>query len=195
MNSNPLCPPRRLSSVPLALLLLLAACGGEDGTLRVIRDGKWADFDHQRRDTLSADEEARLVLCGSDTGQSQEEDVGISACIHIPMDKALLGTGPRTLQISGTSYVKKTETVPAYTFTPREGNSPELRAVWVQTSCFERPDPLSSDVMQLVHGQLVLEENSATRLRGRLVLKMEGVTYGPCYGGGAEAELDFDASL
>ncbi|AKF86279.1 hypothetical protein MFUL124B02_24350 [Myxococcus fulvus 124B02] len=195
MTSNPIRPLRRLSSAPVALLLLLAACGAEDGTLRVIRDGKWKDFDHQRRSELSADEETRLVLCGSDTGRNVAEDVGRSACIHVVMDKALLGTGPRTLELAGTSYVKKTETFRSYTFKPRVENSPEMKAAWVQTSCFEPPDPVSLDVMQVVNGRLVLEENSATHLRGRMRLKMEGVTYGPCYGGGAEAELDFDASL
>jgi len=195
--------------VLLALVpsLLLAGCAPKDsdagqqdaddnevilspsGPLRMKNHaGAWVDFELDRKVTLDEDTPARLSFWGhSDPIPSAVDDeADLTLSLHVA--PAVLGTGPVTLTLDGSVTVPPSRTEPI-TFTPGPHHSAELLAAYASLSlnCAAPEDA----VLQTVSGTLVLTENSATHLRGRLDLTTQGSTAG-CPGGDTEAHLDFD---
>lgn len=183
----------------LALALLsLPACDsnepvGDMGTVQAKYDGEWKYFsDIQLGDLTSPDDPASpeissFVFCGTETGGRGLLD-NSSVCFNLRFDTAILGAGPATFVINGVVEVPlESEINP--TFTPGEPHSPGVRAVWVRTSCYGRPQ--EDDVRQQVSGTLELRVNDATRFVGHLVLDMAGTSSGQCSTPNARADVDF----
>jgi len=205
MRSLPTPSLRRQSFLPLALLLSLTACGDdptsekssepfEDSgeTLRVAYDGGWMSFDEHRTAGFLSDAPRALRLCGLNDPSRGVADDETTACATLWFDRTVLGTGPVTLTVAGSAVAATTDSFNDITFTPRGGHSPELLAVFVTTGCYGSvPDQA---LTQEVDGRLVLDENSDTRVRGRLVMRSEGKTAGRCPGDGAEVALSFDVT-
>ncbi|NTX67668.1 hypothetical protein HUA74_44180 [Myxococcus sp. CA051A] len=205
-------PPRsarRPSALLLASLLSLAACGDdavsdppldssiehyEDSgeTFRVTYDEGWMAFDQHRSAEFESGAPRTLRLCGLNDPSSVVADDETSACVSVRFDKEVLGAGPMTLAVAGDAIAAPTDSFRDITFTPRKGHSPKLQAVFVATGCYGTVP--KEALTQEVAGQLVLEENSDTRVRGRLVLRSVGKTAGRCSGDGAEVALSFDVA-
>ncbi|MCP3144519.1 hypothetical protein [Pyxidicoccus xibeiensis] len=178
---------------PLALLLLsLTACDSkeaEEDTLRVKYGETWRDFDEERIERLPSVTPRGLWFCGTHDPIPNAVDDETSVCINVTLDEALLGTGPATLTLEGTTTVP-VETSGQVAFTPGAGHSPGVVAAWANTGCFGAP-PTEPSVQQ-VKGQLVLEHNSDVWLSGRLKLQLTGTLAGSCPGSAAEADIEFD---
>ncbi|MFP2933531.1 hypothetical protein ACLESO_51985 [Pyxidicoccus sp. 3LG] len=192
---------RRLPTAwPLALLLLsLTACDPKDeddeesttDPIRVKYGETWRDFDKERTASLTGVTPRTLRLCGVNDPIPEAIDDETSVCLLINLDESLLGTGPGTLTLEGTSTVTvEDSTEPSFAAGP--GHSQGVGAVWASTGCFGPPSTESS--VQQVNGRLVLEENSATQLKGRLELQVTGKLAGRCPGTDAEADVEFDVA-
>lgn len=195
---------QKLCIVPLAVALSLTACGDELSPERVPPESIWVTDRLGSPSTLrtfsydmlpssflrvTADESLVLYVCASHSPNGTfGVDGDSTACIHLTLDEGVLGTGPKKLNIAGqSSYFAAGRTS---TFTSADGHSPEIKGAHASVSCAFRDS--TSDTTQEVSGRLVLEENSATRLRGYVVATSIGKLLGGCFGNKAEANLSFD---
>ncbi|QSQ15286.1 hypothetical protein [Myxococcus landrumensis] len=192
---------RTLAPLPWVLALSLAACGNnadgdnpkpgdEDATgyLRTNEPSKVRLFDLNPSFELKDGAPRRLNLCKWSDPDPTVADDEATACANMAFDDAVLGTGPKSFT------VKLGATLPPVgevTIVPREGHSPEIKEAYFSTGGCLAP-PQQGNRTQELSGTLVFEENTATRLRGRLELRSTGVTRGRCPGTDAEADLRFD---
>jgi hypothetical protein len=177
----------------LTLLLSLTACEPDEaqGSLRAKYGDKWKDFDEDRATTFTSDGAPRLSLCGTNDPLKHAADDETSLCVALTFDASLPGSGPATLTIDGTSTVPSPDLgSDNRTFEAGPTHTAGITGVWATTSCYGPPS--EEDAVQQLSGRLELEENSATRLKGRLVLNTTGPTGTRCPGTAAEADLEFD---
>ncbi len=178
----------------LALLLSLTACEPDEeaaeGTMRVKYGETWKEFDDVRDYTFHPEPAPKLILCGTNDPLPNAIDDETGLCVDVTFDPAIPGSGPATFTIDGTATVPSPDSGPNRTFEAGPAHTAGLAGVWASTSCYSSPS--EEDVVQQVSGELELEENSATRLKGRLVLDVTGTTGLTCPGSAAEVDLHFD---
>lgn len=177
----------------LALLLAVSACEPDDevqGSLRARFGESWKEFDEGRSYTFIADGPPTLYLCGDNDPLPNAIDDETGLCITLVLDASVSGSGPATFTIDGAGTVPYPDTYGNRTFAAGPAHSAGVTGVWATTSCFAAPS--EEDAVQQLSGRLELEENSATKYRGRLVLNVTGPLGTRCPGDAAEADLEFE---
>ncbi|AGC45808.1 hypothetical protein MYSTI_04516 [Myxococcus stipitatus DSM 14675] len=186
---------RTFAALPFALALSLTACGddakpGDEDATGYIRTSKPTQvlFHLNPQFELKDGAPRRLGLCKWSDPDPNTVDDESTACANVAFDEAALGTGPKSFTIKLGALLPPTGDA---TITPREGNSSEIKEAYFSTGGCLAP-PQRGDTTQELTGTLVFEENTATRLRGRLELRSTGATRGRCPVMDAEADLRFD---
>jgi hypothetical protein len=183
-------PHLRLSRLTVVLLLALSACGSEEPRFRAkLEDGSEDSFPGFNT-RLSGTDPLMLLTCSKDpTPQVADDERAL--CLNLHLDAAGLSAAgaPATLSIAGEARLTEPRGPTPPTFTVAAGHSPVVSVAWAIVGCYApvRPGPL----VQQLRGRLELEENSATRLSGRVVLTSEGELAVADCGKVSSADFDF----
>ncbi len=187
-------PNIRLSRLTVVLLLTLAACGSEEKKFRMNDEDGGEDSFPEFNTTLLGGDPLMLVACSEDPTPEIADDER-TLCLRIHLDAAGLSatSAPATLPIAGEARLTEPVGPTPPTFTAASDHSQVVSVAWVTVGCYapRREGPL----VQQLQGRLELEENSAKRLAGRVVLTSQGqLTVADC-GNVSSADFDFPFDL
>lgn len=183
----------------LALVFLLTACGGNDPvwelTMRARHGETWKAFTEDPGSHFITGDGAgsaglkQMTVCGFHGVTDADADGTHQSCMEVRLDPTALGAGPSVLTIAGTALPLAYGSTGTAEFTAQEGNAPAIVSAWSWTVCDELPRYLEQTLQQM-RGELVLD--APPKLKGRLSLRADVPSQGPCQGDVIEAELVFD---
>ncbi|QDE71255.1 hypothetical protein BHS09_32130 [Myxococcus xanthus] len=175
------------------------ACGGEDPiwnlTMRARHGEAWKEFTADPGSHVITEDGAgsaglkQMTVCGFHGQTGSDADGTSQSCMEVRLDPTALGTGPVTLTIAGTAIPLAYGSIGTAEFTAQEGNAPAIVSAWTWTVCDEASQFIEQTPQQM-RGELVLDD--PPKLRGRLSLRADVPSEGPCQGDHIEAELVFD---
>ncbi|GEL70172.1 hypothetical protein MVI01_19560 [Myxococcus virescens] len=183
----------------LALLLLLAACGGDEPiwnlTMRARHGDAWRDFTESPGSHFITEEGAgsaglrEMSVCGFHGVTDADADGTYQSCMELRFDFTALGADRSALTIAGTAIPLAYGADGTAEFTAQVGHAPAIVSAWAWTVCDEMPRYIEQTPQQL-RGELVLDD--PPKLKGRLSLRADVRSEGPCQGDVTELELVFD---